>query len=421
MRPIDEAAGTHSASGHSSHNPRMRIRRRAPCLLEIGDELLPDFGALLHGTVRIAAATRIFLLCPVSGNRLPLSLPEATFVAGLEGEAWHEVDALAARGPLDAAAITQLAARGILLSDGENTQARSLREQEARLHSVGWHPLAAAYHAHSVWHGVIGEEGSRDHGDAAHAERLATHAGQHGPLPTHFPRRDDALERIALPVEPFDDALAATLRERRTTRHFDPSTPLPLADFTRVLYGTFGALGTHELAPGMVAIKRTSASGGGLHPIEAYPLVLDVEGLAPGFYHYEAGHHALALLQPMSATRARELAASLTIGQTYFAQAQAMVFHIGRVDRHHWKYRRHAKAYKALLLDSGHLSQTFYLLAADRGLGAFFTAAINDGDLADMLELDPVREIAIGANGLGTIDPEHDELHLRPVPYLPAS
>ena len=415
-----EAAATRVPRVAASHNPRMRIRRRAHCLLEIGDELLPDFGALLRGTVRIAAITRIFLLCPVSGERLQLSLPEATFVAGLDGESWHEVDALATRGPLDAAAITGLAARGILLSDGANPQARSLREHEVRLQSVGWHPLAAAYHAQSVWRGVSGDEASRDHGDAAHAERLAAHAGQHGPLPAHFPRRDDALDRIALPVEPFDDALAAALRERRTTRHFDRSRSLPLADFTRVLYGTFGALGTHELAPGMVAVKRTSASGGGLHPIEAYPLILDVEGLAPGFYHYEAGHHALALLQPMPEARARALAASLTIGQTYFAQAQAMLFHIGRVDRHHWKYRHHAKAYKALLLDSGHLSQTFYLLAADRGLGAFFTAAINDGDLADMLKLDPASEIAIGANGLGIIDPGLDDLHLRPEPYLPA-
>jgi putative peptide maturation dehydrogenase len=397
----------------------MRIRRRNPCLLEVDDELLPDFGALLRGTARLEATTHISLLCPASGKRIPLSKQEAAFIAGLSSETWCEADELAALGPLDSSGITSLVARGALISDLEDAESRSLREREALLHSIGWHPLAAVYHAHSRWHGVVGDEGSRDHGDDAHAERLSAHAGRHGPLPPHFHRRGDALERVPLPIEPFDDALAKVLRERCTTRHFDASAALPLEDFTRVLYGTFGAIGTHELAPDMVALKRTSASGGGLHPIEAYPLVLNVEGLPPGFYHYETGAHALALLRPMDEPAARELASALTIGQAYFAQAQALVFHIARVDRHHWKYRRHAKAYKALLMDSGHLSQTFYLLAAERGLGAFFTAAINDGDLGELLQLDPGREIAIGANGLGIIDRGRDELHLRAQTYRP--
>ena len=74
-----------------------------------------------------------------------------------------------------------------------------------------------------------------------------------------------------------------------------------------------------------------------------------------------------------------------------------------------------------MLLDSGHLSQTFYLLAAERGLGAFYTAAINDVDVAALLRLRPQAEIAIGANGVGVPDPTRDTLHLKPRPWSPVA
>lgn len=397
----------------------MQIRRRNPCLIEISDELMPNIGLMLQGRMQLDSAVQIAMLCPLGGQRISLTHDEARFLARLTAYDWHAVSEEAERGPLTADAILDLAARGALVTDADTPAAVALRDGEARLDTIGWHPLAAVYHAMSRWQGVVGDEGSRDHDDEAHRVRLIANAEKHGPLPPHFPRRADALSQHRLPLDPLEDAFAQVLRARRTTRHFDQSRDLPLADFSRVLRATFGAMGTQELAPGAVAIRRTSASGGALHPIEAYPLVIKVEGLTPGFYHYESDRHALALLQPLSEADARVQAAALTIGQIYFTEAHALVFHVARVDRHHWKYRRHPKAYKAVLLDSGHLSQTFYLLAAERQLGAFYTAAINDGDLGARLGLDPLTEFAIGANGLGPIDGARSQMHLHPAPHTP--
>jgi putative peptide maturation dehydrogenase len=380
---------------------------------------MPDISALLMGTLSIEQHTRINLLCPISGERISLSSTELALVASIGPGSWHDKTAVIQNGNLDADAIDSLIERRILVSDGDSPSEAALRDGETRLEAIGWHPLAAVYHGMTRWQGVIGDEGSREHNDAAQQARLTAHAGEHGPLAPHFPQSEDAFSHLELPVEPFDDAFARVLRARRTTRHFDSKQPLALHELSRLLYGTFGALGTQELAPGMVAIKRTSASGGALHPIEAYPLVINVAGLVPGFYHYESGNHALALLKSMTEADARALASVLTIGQTYFADAQALVFHVARLDRHHWKYRRHPKAYKAVLLDSGHLSQTFYLLAAERGLGAFYTAAINDTDVGAVLGLDPLVQITIGANGLGIIDSTQDTLHLQAQPWLP--
>ena len=72
-----------------------------------------------------------------------------------------------------------------------------------------------------------------------------------------------------------------------------------------------------------------------------------------------------------------------------------------RFGRSFWKYRRHAKAYRALLLEAGHASQNFYLAATELGLGAFVTAAVNESDIEAAFGLDPLAEGVILINGLG--------------------
>ena len=54
-----------------------------------------------------------------------------------------------------------------------------------------------------------------------------------------------------------------------------------------------------------------------------------------------------------------------------------------------------------LFLDAGHLSQTFYLLCTDLGLGPFFTAAIKDSTIEQRLGLQSYKEGAIGICGCG--------------------
>ncbi len=397
----------------------MRIRKRRPCLIELDDRLTPDFDALLRGIARLDAEPTAALLCPVHGRRIALDHEDLAWLARLSAQDWHELDALA-DDDAARARLTSLVDRGALLCDAASGPGAELRAAEERLAASGWHPLAASFQAATRWSGVMGDEAIREHTDAAHRARLQAVIDRHGPPPPHFHRREDARERVPLPPEPLQGALADVLKARRTTRHFDQDAWLEPAQLGRVLRGSFGAMGTLELAPDVVAVKKTSPSGGALHPIEAYPLLVRVRGLAPGFYHYEADTHRLALLEAMDETRARQLANALTIGQSYFAEAHALVFLAARGHRNFWKYRRHPKALKAILIDAGHLSQTLYLLATEAGLGAFFTGAVNDADIATQLRLDPLVEFAIGACGIGIADPRRDTLHLVPEPFAPA-
>ena len=91
-----------------------------------------------------------------------------------------------------------------------------------------------------------------------------------------------------------------------------------------------------------MCIKRTSPSGGGLHPITAYPIIANVEGIAPGVYHYNAGDHSLALVSSLTTDEAHELATAFMSGQSYFGSAHVSFVLAARFYRNHWKYRRHA-------------------------------------------------------------------------------
>jgi SagB-type dehydrogenase family enzyme len=86
-----------------------------------------------------------------------------------------------------------------------------------------------------------------------------------------------------------------------------------------------------------------------------------------------------------------------------------------RFIRNFWKYRNHAKAYRALILDVGHLSQTLYLAATELGLAAFITAAVNEIDIENAFGLDPLEEGPLAVCGFGLRGPERNEVEFDPL------
>ena len=315
--------------------------------------------------------------------------------------------------------LRDLARRGVLVSDPPPEEWRDLFDGERVLDETEWLDLAAIYDAHSRWEGVVGGNMFKEKGEDAHRARLEELRRSRGAPPPHFVQRPDARERITLSIPVLDGPFFSVLLARRTTRAFRSEQPLPVSALEVMLYSVFGTHGIKHFAEGISAIKRTSPSGGALHPIEAYVLAINVETLPAGIYHYETETHSLAELERIDTAHARELACEFTAGQTYFAEAHALVIHVARFDRNFWKYAQHRKAYKAVLMDSAHLSQTFYLTAAHLGLGAFYTGAINDADIARRLRLPSLREAAIAINGIGIADCGRDDMHFLPDPYRP--
>ena len=146
--------------------------------------------------------------------------------------------------------------------------------------------------------------------------------------------------------------------------------------------------------------SRTSPSGGSRHPVEAYLLAWNVDGLPPGAYHYDSDTMELVDLQrPIAANDIPALLAH----QTYFAGAGAAVIMCPVFARTMWRYG-HSRAYRTVLIDTGHLGQTFCLVATALGLAPFTTMAFSEAKLEELLGLDGVSECPVYVAGVGMPD-----------------
>jgi SagB-type dehydrogenase family enzyme len=188
------------------------------------------------------------------------------------------------------------------------------------------------------------------------------------------------------------------LTARRTWRRFAPGR-LSFADLGTLLGLTFGVREWVNVPPlGKFAVK-TSPSGGALHPIEAYVVARDVEGVSPGIYHYDASRHRLELLR-RGITRGRMT--DYLIGQRWFSDACAFVVMTAVFTRTQWKYH-FPRAYRVVLAEAGHLCQTFCLTATWLGLAPFCTMALADSKIDRDLGIDGVTEGALYVAGVGQI------------------
>jgi SagB-type dehydrogenase family enzyme len=185
-------------------------------------------------------------------------------------------------------------------------------------------------------------------------------------------------------------AIWEVLRRRRTLRRFRHE-PISRDEFATVLQWTWGK--THELDGPLLgrSILKTSPSGGARHTIEVYPLVLRVEDVPSGLYHYSVARNDLELIQ---AGDFEQLAVELCGAQEWVQDAAVVFFMTSIVERSAWKYR-HAHAYRVLHLDAGHLGQTFHLVCTELGLAPFTTTAADATGIERWLGLDGIREIAI--------------------------
>lgn len=342
---------------------------------------------LTGGRVRLAPDTFATLL----------AVSDRSWAWRAEGDAWAE----------------QLGADGLLVTDDPREPFAGLRRRDEELTALGWWPDAAALHLGARWEGVRARVPRRD--------------GSMPPRPPHaapalpaFPVRGGA--RVELPRSERASPLREVLAQRRTVRTFDPGRPVALGELATLLRWVWGAHGTIRLAGKDAGLRRTSPSGGSFHPIEVYPIVRNVNGLAPGVYHYLGGEHQLELVSRLDEASARKLLEDAMAGQWFFAESDVAFVMTARFGRSYRKYRRHAKVYRAVFLDAGHLSQTFYLLCTELGLGPWITAALDESVVERALGLDPLHEGVVAICGCGRSAAESPAGPLEPTftPIEPA-
>jgi SagB-type dehydrogenase family enzyme len=205
---------------------------------------------------------------------------------------------------------------------------------------------------------------------------------------------------VRLPAYRRRGAFPELLLARRSWRRFAVRS-IPLAQLATLLGLTWGTQRWMHLEGDVRLALKTSPSGGACHPIEVYVAARRVGGLSPGLYHYNHDAHALSKVR--SGCDSRWLTRALA-GQDWFGRSAATMFMTAVFPRAQWKYRS-PRAYRSVLMEAGHLCQTFCLSATWLGLAPFCTAALADTFIERSLRIDGVTESVLYAAGIGARPP----------------
>jgi SagB-type dehydrogenase family enzyme len=216
------------------------------------------------------------------------------------------------------------------------------------------------------------------------------------PSPPLFKKTEGA-ESVSLPFHEIGtDSFYRTLHARRTQRKFSEAE-VPLHGISRLLQTTWGIQGYVESKYLGSLPRKTSPSAGARNPVEVYLMALKVKGLDAGLYHYDARDHALEII---SREATPQLARAYCADQPFVAHSAALFIMTGVFARTMWKYP-HPRAYRVVLLDAGHLGQTFCLTATRMGLAPFSTAALKDSLIERDLGIDGISESVLYVTGVG--------------------
>jgi SagB-type dehydrogenase family enzyme len=188
---------------------------------------------------------------------------------------------------------------------------------------------------------------------------------------------------LALPAEraPARMALEEVIARRTSASRFGRA-PITAAQLATLLALGNGVRSV-ERRGGHPWYQRNAPSAGNLGSVEVCPLVLDVEGIPPGLYHYDAAGKALSrlcegdlrtwlrdrvLIQPDLATACAALALTVSFGR------------LGK--------RYGLRGYRLGLLDAGHVSENLYLAATALGLAACAAGGFIDAEIDRALGID---------------------------------
>jgi SagB-type dehydrogenase family enzyme len=220
-----------------------------------------------------------------------------------------------------------------------------------------------------------------------------------------WPGRKIDLRKISDPQSKDHHPVAKLLRERHSVRGFNEHRPITLAELARFLDGVAPVLSKWKSAADAghagAAVEytlRPYPSAGASYELELYLAVDKCVGLSRGFYHYDAGAHALVPINA-SAHEFEALLAGARFAMGEPVTPQVLITIAARFGRVSWKYS--SIAYALILKDVGVLMQTLYLMATGLGLGGCAIGTANIELFARMTGIEfyvegPVGQFAIG-------------------------
>ena len=177
-------------------------------------------------------------------------------------------------------------------------------------------------------------------------------------------------------------SLGEAIKRRASGRGFSSVTlsVAALAELLRLANGIHTIIRSEDQP---VFYRRPAANSGGLGSVEIFPIILNVDGVEPGIYHFDSVRLDLARLYPGNF---REWLREVILFQVEFSEAAVALVLTSAVGRLRAKYG--LRGYRFALLDVGHVSQNIYLVSTGLGLQVCATAGFIDDELDAVLGLD---------------------------------
>jgi SagB-type dehydrogenase family enzyme len=301
------------------------------------------------------------------------------FLGGLAE--WGELDAIAATAGLPAdevyATIEGLVAVSAIVEEGS---ALALAEDEFR---SGWKwGLPSA-----MMHFLVQDP---DHMSLAESEALQRSKAEAGPQPVLHTDNSAYGTVKELPAARDGNQLIELMARRRTVRAAAKPT-ITLRQLSDCLFAGMGITGETANCVGKLPLGMTP-SGGARNPYEAYVYATNVDGLAPGFYHYSARDHDLGLVE----TNHMPKPSALVGGQDWADEMPCMILLCASMQRTMWKYDD-PNAYRVILIEAGHIGQNIMLAATQHGLTACPTAALSHSAIRECIGMHGLTDAPVYA------------------------
>ncbi len=160
-----------------------------------------------------------------------------------------------------------------------------------------------------------------------------------------------------------------------------------LGSLSHLLYFTHGVTAMLQYANGQSLALRAAPTAGGLYPTEIYVVVRDTAPLHDGIYNFQAKGHALVPAWEGNVWNMFEKACfhHEALPHTHMLIVMTAVF-----ERSAWRYQE--RAYRRILLDTGHILGNLMLYAPRQGFSPYLIGGGVDASLNNLLFLDGAIE-----------------------------
>jgi len=167
----------------------------------------------------------------------------------------------------------------------------------------------------------------------------------------------------------------------------DEGYPFGIGEISRLLYFTNGVTGILQYPTGQSLTLRAAPTAGGLYPTEIYVAVQGLSRLENGIYNFQVKDHSLVPVWEGNFWTEFE---KYCMQHEAIAQSNLLIILTAIYQRSAWRYQE--RAYRRILLDTGHILGNLVAYAPEEGFTPYPIGGFFDGPLNRLLFLDESAE-----------------------------